>query len=108
MQFQNIAIPKGSLRPMYRRLAPPSRPIRFTFEGHVVEAETGDTVAAALLTAGLGPFRETPGNGAPRAAFCMMGICFDCLVSIDGEPNRQACLVEARDGMVVARQRGAA
>lgn len=93
---------------MYRRLAPINHPIRFTFEGYVVEAETGDTVAAALLTAGLGPFRETPVSGSPRAAFCMMGVCFDCLVSIDGEPNRQACLIEVRDGMVVERQRGAA
>jgi predicted molibdopterin-dependent oxidoreductase YjgC len=37
----------------------------------------------------------------------MMGVCFDCLIEIDGVPNRQACLTAAVDGMVIRRQRGA-
>ena len=36
----------------------------------------------------------------------MMGLCFDCLMEIDGVPNTQACLVEVREGMVVCRQEG--
>ena len=39
--------------------------------------------------------------------FCMMGVCFDCLVTIDGQPNVQACMVETREGMMIQRQRGA-
>jgi hypothetical protein len=41
-----------------------------------------------------------------RAPYCMMGICFDCLAEIDGVPNRQSCMVAARPGMLIRRQRG--
>ncbi len=78
------------------------------FEGVDVPACTGDSVAAALLAAGVADFRQTPQSGRPRGPYCMMGVCFDCLMVIDGEPNRQACQVAARDGMKVARQRGLA
>lgn len=37
----------------------------------------------------------------------MMGVCFECLVEIDGIPNRQACMIPVREGMVVRRQKGA-
>lgn len=93
---------------MYTRTVPIKRPINFTFEGRTICADAGETLAAALLAENVGAFRETPVSGAPRAAFCMMGSCFECLVTIDGEPNRQACMTEVRDGMVVARQKGTA
>ena len=46
-------------------------------------------------------------SGSPRAPYCMMGVCFDCLMEIDGVGNRQACLTPVADGMQVRRQRGA-
>ena len=91
-----------------RRLREPEVPVPFTWEGIQLVASAGETVAAALLAAGVEVFRETPVSGAPRAPFCMMGACFDCLVEIDGMPARQACMTEVRDGMVVRRQRGSA
>jgi NADH dehydrogenase/NADH:ubiquinone oxidoreductase subunit G len=36
----------------------------------------------------------------------MMGVCFDCLVEVNGQPNVQACMTQARDGMKVRRQLG--
>lgn len=93
---------------MYTRTEPVTTPVHFTFEGRRMQAEAGDTLAAALLAGNVGAFRTTPASGADRAAFCMMGACFECLVNIDGTPNRQACMTEVRDGMVVTRQRGAA
>jgi len=80
--------------------------VTLSFEGQTVEALEGDSVAAALLLAGAGATRTTPRTGAPRAAYCMMGVCFDCLMVIDGEANRQACMVPVRDGMRVERQKG--
>ena len=80
----------------------------FDFEGAEIVARSGDTVAAALLAAGVNSFRETPQGGRRRGPFCMMGVCFDCLMVIDGEPNSQACQVMVRDGMSVTRQQGAA
>ena len=47
-----------------------------------------------------------PVTCSPRGPYCMMGVCFDCLVEIDGRPNQQGCLVEVRAGMKVARQQG--
>jgi predicted molibdopterin-dependent oxidoreductase YjgC len=92
---------------MFRRVDPPAATVRLTFEGRAVEAREGDSVAAALLAAGISSFRETPVSTAPRAPYCMMGVCFDCLVDIDGTPNRQVCMTTVRDGMAVRRQRGA-
>ncbi len=92
---------------MLERLDPAQATLRFVFEGHAITARPGDTVAAALLAAGVSPFRETAVSGAPRMPYCMMGVCFDCLVQIDGIPNRQACLVTVADGMEVRRQHGA-
>lgn len=70
-------------------------------------ARPGDSVAAALLAAGVTTLRETPVSGTPRAPYCMMGVCFDCLVEIDGVGNRQACLTMVSEGMQVRRQHGA-
>lgn len=94
----------------FARLSSPGRQRRITFqyEGRPVEAQEGDTVATALLAAGAGSTRATPRSGAPRAAYCMMGVCFECLVEVDGVPNRQGCLVPVAEGMRVRRQDGAA
>jgi D-hydroxyproline dehydrogenase subunit gamma len=65
------------------------------------------SVAAALLAAGVSRFRSTPVSGSPRAPYCMMGVCFDCLLEIDGVANRQACLVPVEPGMKIRSQEGA-
>lgn len=82
--------------------------LAFHLDGRQIKACAGDTVAAALMLAGIRSVRTTPVSGAPRAPFCLMGSCFDCLVEIDGIPNRQACMVEVRAGMDVRLQVGAA
>ena len=82
-------------------------PVHIDFEGQELLAHPGDTVAAALLAGKHWSFRTTPVSGVARGPFCMMGICFDCLVEIDGVANRQACMTEVRDGMRVKRQLGA-
>jgi sarcosine oxidase subunit alpha len=94
---------------MFRRLpdaAAGAGTITVTIDGALVRVRADDTVAAALLAASDAPCRTTPIGGAPRAPYCMMGVCFDCLVVIDGVGNRQACLTPVRDGMVVERQHG--
>lgn len=92
---------------MFQRITDYAPSVRITFEGRTIVARTGDSVAAALLTAGVLDFRDTPVSGSPRAPYCMMGVCFDCLVEINGVASRQACLTTVADGMVVRRQRGA-
>ena len=72
------------------------------FDGAPLLLPLGANLAAALLAAGIERFRDTPVSGAPRAPFCMMGACFDCLVEIDGV-QRQACMIEVAEGLQIAR-----
>ena len=76
-------------------------------DGRTVLVPEGTSAAAAVLVAGLRFIRETAVSGSARAPYCMMGVCFDCLAEIDGEPNRQSCMVTVRPGMRIRRQRGA-
>lgn len=70
-----------------------------------VEAEEGEPVAAVLLRHAPFTSRTTPVSGQPRAPFCMMGVCFDCLVEIDGQTSVRSCMAQVRAGMAVRRQR---
>lgn len=90
----------------FRTLAPGAQ-VRISVDGRAIEVPAGASVAAALLSAGITRTRSTPVSGAPRAPYCMMGVCFECLVQIDGQPNRQACLVTVQEGMQVGTQEGA-
>ena len=84
--------------------------IRTTFtielDGQVIEAEPGQSVAAALIAAGTRSWRRTRTGDWPRGVFCGIGVCFDCLATINGTPNLRACLVEASSGDVVTTQHG--
>ena len=80
--------------------------VAISIDGETVDARAGDTVAAALLAAGRLACRSTPVTGAPRGPFCMMGVCFDCLVTIDDVPNQQACLVTVVPGTRIRTQHG--
>jgi predicted molibdopterin-dependent oxidoreductase YjgC len=99
-------------KPLFRVL-PPVAPaladatIQIWFNDQPLSVPGGRSVAAALLAAGVQRFRATPVSGAPRAPYCMMGACFECLVEIDGMPSRQSCLVTVRDGMRIHSQEGA-
>ncbi|WP_027351171.1 (2Fe-2S)-binding protein [Halotalea alkalilenta] len=92
-----------------RLSSPDSRPtLTLHFEQREISARQGDSVASALLAAGIKSFRTTPVSAAPRGPYCMMGVCFDCLLVVDGVPNQQGCQVQVRDGMRIERQLGAA
>ena len=81
--------------------------VRIAIDGAPFDARAGDTVAAALLAAGVVAFRAAPISGAPRAPYCLMGTCFECAVEIDGEPNRRACMARVAPGMRVVTARAA-
>lgn len=85
--------------------ARPKGDIKLNVDGKTIYAHSGDSVAAALLAHSGDPSRKTECD-SPRTAFCMMGVCFDCLVEIDGSPNEQACMIQVREGMVIKRMSG--
>jgi len=84
----------------------PAATVAVEVEGRSILVPPGASAAAAVLLAGLASIRDTPVGGGERAPYCMMGVCFDCLAEIDGVPNRQSCMVTARPGMRIRRQRG--
>ena len=77
--------------------------IRFSFDGKEVPATDGQSLAAALTASGERGFRQTA-QGHARGVFCGMGVCQDCLLTVDGVPNRRACMTKAANGMVVGTQ----
>lgn len=83
------------------------RAVTLFVEGRQIVAREGDTLAMALLNAGVTPFRKTAVSGKPRAPLCLMGVCFDCLAEVDGQQNVQSCMVEVRQDMQVQLQHGA-
>lgn len=79
----------------------------FEFDGSPVPFAEGQTVGAALWAHGIRSWRTTRFGGRPRGLFCGIGVCFDCLVEIEGHPDRRACLEPAAEGLTVRTQIGA-
>ncbi|CDR08273.1 (2Fe-2S)-binding protein [Streptomyces iranensis] len=79
---------------------------RLTFDGRTVTARPGQSVGAALVAAGIVAWRTTRRESRPRGLFCGIGVCFDCLITVDGRPGQRACLVPARDGMRLSAEVG--
>ncbi len=90
---------------MFKRLHD-AAPVQVTvyIEGEPVKAAARESVAAVLLLSGPEPFGASAVSEAPRAPYCMIGNCFECLVEVDGAPNRQACMVPVAEGMRIRRQ----
>lgn len=89
---------------MFRRTRADADAVTIVLDDREIRAMAGESVAAALLATGITEFRGASVSGAPRAPYCMIGNCFECLVEIDGWPDRQACLVAVSEGMRVRRK----
>ncbi|MGH7078805.1 MAG: (2Fe-2S)-binding protein [Acetobacteraceae bacterium] len=86
---------------MFRRTTDSAAPaLSLIVDGTAIQARSGESVAAALLAAGRAVFRHSAISSAPRGPWCLMGACFECVVSIDGLRQR-ACMVGASEGMVI-------
>lgn len=77
-----------------------ARQTRITVNGVTFDVPAGRSVAAALLAVGVRKLRESPRASGPRGAFCMMGVCQECVVHIDG-CLRQACMVPVTPGLSI-------
>lgn len=75
-------------------------------DGESVRAFEGESVAAALLAAGKRALRTTAHGGEPRGLYCAIGLCFDCRMVVDGQPNVRTCQTPVRAGMRVESQHG--
>ncbi|WP_046866767.1 FAD-dependent oxidoreductase [Microvirga massiliensis] len=73
------------------------------FEGRPLAAIDGESVAAALFAHGEVALCRGK-DGVAHGVFCGMGVCHDCLVTIDGRASQRACMTKVREGMRVTRQ----
>jgi predicted molibdopterin-dependent oxidoreductase YjgC len=88
---------------MFRRLVDHGRAsIRLEFEGTMIDAREGETIAAALMAASIEVFRLSAVTRSPRAPYCQMGVCFECVLRVDGQ-LRRACLEPVTEGSCVSR-----
>lgn len=78
----------------------------FSFDEREIEFTAGQTVGAALINAGIYSWRVTRRRETRRGLFCGIGVCYDCLISVNGVPNQRACQVAATAGMTVTTQTG--
>lgn len=70
-----------------------------------ITVPAGISVAAAVLGHHhAGETYTNPVDGSPRAPYCLMGVCFECMMEINGEPNVQSCLVTVQEGLLIKRQ----
>ncbi len=79
----------------------PGAGVTLFVDGEPVQARRGQTVATALLAQGRRVLRHTRNGGNPRGLFCAMGVCFDCVMTIDGLQGTRACMTQVEDGMQV-------
>jgi D-hydroxyproline dehydrogenase subunit gamma len=92
---------------MFRKLHDPGADgVTIYIDGEAVAAEAGENLAAVLLRQPETWTRTTPVSGSPRAPYCLMGVCFECLAEVDGIASVQTCLTPVTAGMHVARQQG--
>jgi predicted molibdopterin-dependent oxidoreductase YjgC len=82
-------------------------PVVVRVDGRELLAREGDSVLGVLWAAGLRTLRVTGRAKEPRGFFCGIGICFDCLVTVDGRPNVRACLEPVRPDMRIELQQDA-
>ncbi len=89
--------PKSPLLPELLR----GRQVKINVDGKSVDAYEGETVATALLAAGVYIFRLSRKYKEPRGVFCGMGSCMECLITVDGVHDIRACMTQIVDGMKI-------
>ena len=102
LKVLNNSIQKGLM--LKRLQKSQDKVVTIWFEENPVQAQEGDSVAAALLIAGVKYLRYAQVSAKPRMPYCWMGVCYECLLEIDGEQNQQSCLITVKEGMHVRRQ----
>ncbi len=65
---------------------------KISIDGEAVVAYPGETLATVLRSISQHRF------------YCGMGMCFECLVTLNGHPNVRACVTPAQPGARVERQ----
>ena len=96
-------MPTQTRAPRFRSLRD-GQTVTIVFEGERLRVPAGISVTAALLLHGKPSGRLSAVSTSQRSAFCLIGQCFECSMTIDGVAYRQACLTPVSEGLEVKRQ----
>jgi sarcosine oxidase subunit alpha len=75
--------------------------VKLSVNGQEISAYKGETLLAALIAAGYKKLKKSPLNEEPRGALCGMGVCFECIVTVNGVPNIRSCMTEVENNMEI-------
>jgi len=75
--------------------------VNFIFNGKSISCQKGQSIAAAVIASGDRELRTTRFGNEPRSIFCGIGVCYDCVVVVNGVANQRSCLIEAKDAREV-------
>ena len=89
---------KGDL--MFRQIIGHTTDITIFIDEKPTNAASGETVAAVLLRENIYAVHTAP-NGEARGPYCMMGVCFDCMVTLENGQSEQACQIDATEGLKI-------
>ncbi|SDS12640.1 (2Fe-2S)-binding protein [Microterricola viridarii] len=81
-----------------------TRALSLSVDGEPVDGVDGQSIAGVILASGRLSWRRTSSEGKPRGLFCGIGVCFDCIVTVNGERDVRACQRRAADGDVIQSQ----
>jgi len=82
------------------------RKVIIEFDGKPIEVYEDESIASALMAAGIKVLRYTTKYNEPRGVFCAIGKCTDCMMMVDGIPNVRTCVTPVKSGMKIETQNG--
>ena len=85
---------------------PETKWVKITVDGKRIKAREGETIAAALIAAGVKVFRYTVKRDEPRSLFCAIGRCTDCVMTVNNKSNVRTCVTLVEEGMKIETQKG--
>ncbi|MCP4076350.1 MAG: (2Fe-2S)-binding protein [Gammaproteobacteria bacterium] len=93
---------------MFKRLDKNTKDlVSISINGKTFDVPAGESVAAAILTiSGIHFTRTSHISNSPRAPFCLMGVCYECLMIINGKSSQRSCKVIVEEGMTIDTQQG--
>ena len=80
--------------------------VKIIVDGKPLEAFLGEPIATALIAAGIKIFHRSVKRNEPRGYFCAIGVCNDCIMNVNGQPNVRTCITPVDDGMIIQTQIG--
>jgi NADPH-dependent 2,4-dienoyl-CoA reductase/sulfur reductase-like enzyme len=80
--------------------------VEIRVNGRTLCAYEGETIGTVLTAHGIRQIRHTQHRQEPRGLYCCMGSCYECLVTVDGQPNIRACVTPVQQGQQITLQKG--